>query len=612
MAELLNPANYYFNPHAIPPFLVGLLLIGVGLFAVIRNRRSMPSLVFGLLLLSGAVWLISYAGLFSSSNDSTAFLWAKIEHVGVIFLPALLFLFPAVLVGYGRRFAIFFWIVFSLCCLFLFSLFFTPYFIEGVYKYSWGYFASYGPLIYSFVVFIAIIIWTNLVLHWIGYQRSSLDAPRRMFRRFFIAFGIAQLGMMDFLPGFGVPIYPVGSIAVLICVSILAETVFRFQLTAITLTFAAEHILHAMVDALIVFDHAGIIQIANQATCNLLERERSHLIGTPITQALKDPLFEAKSLEEVAERSGITGYEINFPRQNQRVPLSLALSVMRDTRGKVLGYVLIGRDITARKIAEEAIHKAHDELELRVAERTEELRVANEKLKKRDQVKSDFIMMASHELRTPLSAVKGYLSLLTQEKTGTLNETQIEFLTHIQFATDRLHRMLSDLLSISRMETGQLQLRFESVPIREVIAEEIKIFQPMAEKKEITLEFLEENELGTVPCDRDRITQVIENLISNAIKYTLRKGQVKIFGRRFKGNVEIFFSDTGVGIPTGELDKIFEPFYRLQKTGSEGEESTGLGLALVKKIVELHHGQISVESKPAFGSTFKLVLPTLI
>lgn len=271
----------------------------------------------------------------------------------------------------------------------------------------------------------------------------------------------------------------------------------------------------------------------------------------------------------------------------------------------------IGR-VVERALAKKALESAHDELEMRVEERTAALKRANEKLKKLDDLKSNFILTASHELRTPLTSVKGYVMLILEEKTGTINKMQREFLGHVKNATDRLQRLLSELLSISKIESGQVSMNREEVEIAELLKEEILIFKAEAEQRQIALDLHIKNDLKTIACDPDKIREVIANLITNAFKFTPPNGKVQVLAARQERGIEIQVKDTGIGIKPEELEKIFEPFHYVHKKGLGGEESTGLGLALAKGIVEAHKGEIYVESAEGKGSTFYVVLPLKI
>lgn len=279
--------------------------------------------------------------------------------------------------------------------------------------------------------------------------------------------------------------------------------------------------------------------------------------------------------------------------------------------GAVVHVIATGVDVTKRKEVEQKLKQAISDLaksneELDKSSR--ELKQANESLKKLDEMKSNFISAASHELRTPLTSLKGYVETILLEEAGPVNEVQREFLGYVKDSTDRLHRLLNELLDISKIESGQSQMQMESTVLRDLLKEEIMIFKPQANEKEISLVLETDEGLMPIYCDADKIREVMDNLISNAIKYTPRKGKVRILARNHAGGVRIDVEDTGIGIRKEDLPRIFEPFQHIEKNGIESQESTGLGLTLVKKIVEAYQGEVRVESAEGKGSVFTVLL----
>ena len=275
----------------------------------------------------------------------------------------------------------------------------------------------------------------------------------------------------------------------------------------------------------------------------------------------------------------------------------------------------IGR-VVERGRAEENLRQAYDNLEMLVAQRTQELsktvaelKVANERLKQIDQMKSDFISAASHELRTPLTAIKGYVALVLKGKVGVVNEKQTEFLNYVKDATDRLHRLLNELLDISRMESGKVQPNLTETDLAGLLREEVGIYEVQAQDKQIRITLEIDPDLKSIVCDCDKIREVAGNLIHNAIKYTPAQGSILIRAANAPEGVQVDVQDTGIGILEEDQKKIFEPFQMIAKTEASSEESTGLGLTLVKKIIDLHHGSISVRSQRGKGSRFTFVLP---
>jgi len=263
-----------------------------------------------------------------------------------------------------------------------------------------------------------------------------------------------------------------------------------------------------------------------------------------------------------------------------------------------------------RQKAQRALRASHDQLEVKVHERTEELLAVNERLKELDQLKTQFILTASHELRTPLTSIKGYVEMILDGEAGELNSEQKEFLGYAKNSANRLQRLLQELLDVSKMESGGVNINRELTDLKILIEEERALFQPQAMEKNMRIDSAVAPDLKSIYCDSDKIREVLDNLLSNAVKYTPTGGEIKVFAKNHGKGVLIGVQDNGIGIDRAHHRRIFEPFQHLQKYGLESsEESTGLGLTLVEKIVMAHGGQVKVQSEPGKGSLFTVILP---
>lgn len=259
------------------------------------------------------------------------------------------------------------------------------------------------------------------------------------------------------------------------------------------------------------------------------------------------------------------------------------------------------------------LQQAHAGLEHKVAARTQELAVANERLKELDHLKSDFVSNVSHELRTPLTAIKGAVDLMLRELAGPLTEKQIHYLTRLRSNTQHLAGLINDLLDLSKIESGKIELKASRVALDALVHEVLETLRPIAAEKEIALDETIYAPSILVWADRDKVNQVLMNLIGNAIKFTPIQGRVTVSAsRNGEGNVQVSVSDTGPGIPPDESENIFEKFYQITEAEGTKPKGTGLGLAICKSLVALHGGKIWVESKPTGGSIFCFTLPAAI
>jgi signal transduction histidine kinase len=291
-----------------------------------------------------------------------------------------------------------------------------------------------------------------------------------------------------------------------------------------------------------------------------------------------------------------------------------------------------------------------------VAERTRQLSEANEalevshrKLQEFDQLKSDFVSNVSHELRTPLTAIRMSVDNLLDGVVGEVSPTLRGYLTKVQNNTDRLVRLISDLLDLSRIEAGRIELHRTKVDLGDVIQDVVDSLRPMAAEKGLELSVVASPTASYAHADRDKLQQVLINLAGNAVKFTPRGGAITISTRSavapaFQGSagsgasepsptdeaaplrsgsptpppatspvptrfVEVSVADTGEGIPPEELDAIFDKFHQVRREGRYKAHGTGLGLSIAKSLIELHGGRIRVESHPERGSRFIFTLP---
>jgi signal transduction histidine kinase len=252
-------------------------------------------------------------------------------------------------------------------------------------------------------------------------------------------------------------------------------------------------------------------------------------------------------------------------------------------------------------------------LEQKVAERTVQLEVALRELRQLEQLKSDFLANISHELRTPLTPIKGYLTLLRDENMGPLTAGQRRGLAVIEASIDRLHKLIEELLAFVRIDRGRMQLRIEEVSAFQVAEAALARVAPAARERGHALDLEARPDLPRVLADREEIGRVLVLLLDNAVKFTPPGGRVALRARAVSRNgraaVEFAVADTGIGIPEDRQERIFERFYQIDASATREHGGTGIGLAIVKQVVEAHGAIVRVESRPGQGSTFSFVLP---
>jgi signal transduction histidine kinase len=236
----------------------------------------------------------------------------------------------------------------------------------------------------------------------------------------------------------------------------------------------------------------------------------------------------------------------------------------------------------------------------------DDLKEANENLKQLDKSKSEFLNIVSHELKTPLTAIIAHLDVLDDLKKN-LTPQELSSFEAIRRNTDQLRILISNILEISRIESGKFELAVTKVNLKEMINSIVEELKILAKQKNIELK----SEVGSIPLiegDDTRIHEIINNLVSNATKFT-EKGEIKIKAEKKGKFIEVSVSDTGIGIPPDKMKNLFQKFYQVDPSIGRRYGGTGLGLSITKKMVEMHHGTISVSSTLGKGSTFKFTLP---
>jgi signal transduction histidine kinase len=268
----------------------------------------------------------------------------------------------------------------------------------------------------------------------------------------------------------------------------------------------------------------------------------------------------------------------------------------------------IGQSLENARLFEQVYH-SRQELENKVQLRTRELAQALEEVRRISKMKSDFVSAVSHELRTPLTSIKGYASILMTGKLGEVAEPIKDRLEKINKHSDGLVKLINDLLDISRIEAGRVEMKFEFHPLQQIVEAVADMLVPQLRDKKIELVQDIAPDLKPVFVDASQIERVFVNLANNAIKFTPAGGKITIKASDAGEFIQVDISDTGIGIAENDLEKIFEEFYRVSNPINETVQGTGLGLSLVKRIIEAHKGKIWVKSKVNSGTTFSFTVP---
>lgn len=343
-----------------------------------------------------------------------------------------------------------------------------------------------------------------------------------------------------------------------------------------------ESILRCMIEGVLVVDKQGRLILVNENAREMFKLPPAQdLRGASLLEISRHPEMKTLMGEVLACDCSTECFAKEICLDEDKWFRVNAVS-LRGGDEKTLGYILVFHDVT--------------------------------ELKRLETVRADFVANVSHELRTPLTAIRGYAETLLQSPPADPKDAE-QFLSIIYRHSERLGRLIDDLLALSDLEAGKVQISKEKLQATELIGRVLEIFQDQARRKEVTLSQKVQPDLPPIVGDSDRLQQLLINLVDNAVKYTPSGGQVQVSaslassGNHRPSMVEIVVADTGCGIPAKDLPRLTERFYRVDKARSRELGGTGLGLAIVKHIVQAHRGQLKIDSQVQKGTTVRVALP---
>jgi PAS domain S-box-containing protein len=386
-------------------------------------------------------------------------------------------------------------------------------------------------------------------------------------------------------------------------------------------------LIEASLDPLVTINPDGTISDVNAATVKVTGFSRDALIGTDFSKYFTEPGRAKAGYEQVFRDGSVTDYGLEIRHTDGRItPVLYNATVYRDEAGKITGVFAAARDITERKRAEDALLLAYRELDDRVKERTIELQEANALLEKEiaerkataDELREkseelarsnlelqQFAYIASHDLQEPLRAISGFTELLEKRYKGQMDERADKYINFIIDGTKQMNQVIFDLLEYSRVQTKAHE--FGLIDMNTSLKQALRNLQASIKEKDAVITA---DPLPKISADGVQITQLFQNLIGNALKFQKPETTPEIHvSVREQGDAWIFsVTDNGIGIDPRYSERIFKIFQRLHAKGEF--EGTGIGLAICRRIVERHRGEITLLSEPGVGSTFSFTLPS--
>jgi signal transduction histidine kinase len=581
------------------PFVLSLLL-AAGLSALLayiawRRRPAPGATAVTVLMVTAMIWSVGYALEFASRELATILFWARLQYFGIVSLPVGWLAFALQYTGRERwltRRALAALVVLPVITVVLVltnnshGLIWQETSLEsyqGLVTFS----PSYGPWFWVHTIYSYLLLLAGTLMLFLALLRSP-HLYRNQAGTVIGAALLPWLANVIYLGGLTPwPYLDLTPFAFVGTGLLLAWGLFRFQLLDVV-PVARDVVVESMEHGVIVLDERERIVDLNAAAEGILALSRESLLGHAAAQVLPDWF----GLIHPVKGASDSRPEIVLGTGNSHRFYEPLISPLRNRRHQVIGQLVMIYDVTERRRGED--------------ERQERLR-AEEAVRARDL----FISVASHELWTPITTLAGYADLLQRHNRGeaATNPRLERGLQVMAEQSERLNRLITYLMDLSRIQSGRLVLRQEPVDLGVLVARVVAALQPVLEQHTLDLRMGEGPHL--ILGDEMRLEQVVQNLVNNAIKYSPAGGPVILDVRRQDDQLCLTITDEGIGIPEQSLPQLFDPFYRADNVGEHEIEGSGLGLAVVREVVDRHDGSIHVRSTEGRGSVFTVCFPLL-
>ncbi|EOC99739.1 ATP-binding protein [Caldisalinibacter kiritimatiensis] len=594
---------------------LGALLLGA--YALKLDVKNKVNRLFFYLCFNLAFWMISYGIAIYASNESTYWTWYKISSIPFCVYPALITHFFLVLAK--RKFKSFHPLLYLPPVIFIYQSLKGVLTLDNVEKSSIGW---YGVMKIStiwhvlFIVYgLSYIAFSIYIIYKWGKETELKreKSQSRYLLSFFLILTIIHLILSIVNSPRNIIILKLPIVMMLWEIGI-GYCVLRYKIIDVTPNIAIDKIVNS-IDLMIIIDEKGNIIKINEKTAELLSYPHNEIIGKSIYDISKDKSKIINFIQKLKR-----GFKNNCNRQftfitkdNELVFASVSLSVLKDKFGDILGYLFVGQNINRIKQLEREIY------ENKLSREKQKLEKKNELLKKIEEynkLKSEFFENISHEFRTPLNIIIGTLKLynIYLERNSHIKDIDklLKYTDIMRQNSYRLVRLVNNVIDIIEIDGGFVKLNFVNCNIISLVEDITLSVAEYAEEKGRNILFDTEIEEKIIACDPDKIERIILNLLSNAIKFTSNDDLIFVSIKQREENIIIVVEDTGVGIPKSKQDVVFDRFRQADELLTRGNEGSGIGLSIVKSLVEMHEGTIEIESEYNEGCKFIITIPDKI
>jgi len=607
------------NIFAIPSFLAGFINLFLAFYVFFKNPKEKVNIILSVTLFTLFIWGFSEGMERITLSEDVALFFVFLSGFSVI-LPAL-FLHFAVLITKRKVKKLGYFLIYFSGILAVFFRSFTGLFVNGVVRNYWGFSAILGEY-YNILSIWFVSIFILIFYLFFKQFKKSKGLEKNKFKLLTIGISIPLvLGSITevILPILKIEIIELAVLGTLFLGIFLSKAITEYGIVSIGNLKISNKLINVLPLGILILNKNMLINFSNNIMEKFLKR---NVLNKNFYSFFEKETFE-KIFEELAISETKQLFSVNIQR-NKKTFFDISITKYGD-KGVLKGYILLFKDVSTEKNQERMLEKKVKELtDMKTAifnmledmeennrdlENTKKkLSVAFRDIKKLDSKKDEFISVAAHELKTPITAIHGFSQLLSDEKIIKNKKLRNEYLGVIDRETGRLGRLITEVLDLSRIDLGTMNYIYSKTDMNTLIEDVKASIEPIAKKKKIKLIFNLQKNLPLISTDKEKLTRVILNLISNAIRYT-EKGSVQINVEKQSNHIYLSVKDTGIGIPKEHFSKIFSRFYQVDQTYTRKVGGTGLGLSVSKQLILGLNGTIGFTSKKGKGSNFFFKIP---